>query len=48
MLDILIAIIFIIGILTVGKSIFNISTNILVWVVIGLIVYLGLQYFGVM
>lgn len=48
MLDILIAIIFIIGILTVGKSIFNISTNILVWIVIGLIVYLGLQYFGVM
>lgn len=48
MIDILIAIIFIIGILTVGKSIFNISTNILVWVVIGLIVYLGLQYFGVM
>lgn len=47
MLDLLITIIFLVGLLTVGKSVLNISTNILVWIIIGLIVYLGLSYFGI-
>lgn len=48
MLELLVSIVFVIGVLTVVKALFNISTNILVWVAIAIIVYLGSQYFGLM
>lgn len=48
MLELLLTIVFVIGVLTVVKSVFNISSNILVWAVICIIIYMGLQYFGLM
>jgi hypothetical protein len=43
-MEILISLIFLIGVLTVGKFVLNLSTNILLWVTIGMLVYMGLQY----
>lgn len=48
MLELLVTIVFVIGALTVIKSIFNISSNLLVWVAIGIIIYMGLQYLGLL
>lgn len=48
MLELLITIVFVIGALTVAKSVFNISSNLLVWAVIGIVIYMGLQYFGLL
>jgi hypothetical protein len=45
-MEILISLIFLIGVLTVGKFVLNLSTNILLWVTIGMLVYMGLQYFN--
>lgn len=48
MIDILVMLVFIIGLLTVGKFVLNLSTSVLIWLVVGIVVYMGLMYFNIL
>ena len=46
-MDLIIMLIFILGLLTVGKFVLNLSSNVLMWLIVGIVVYMGLLYFGI-
>lgn len=46
-MDLIVMLIFILGLLTVGKFVLNLSSNVLMWLIVGIVVYMGLLYFGI-
>lgn len=47
-MDLLVMLIFILGLITVGKFVLNLSSTVLIWLIVGIVAYMGLRYFGLL
>lgn len=47
MMDLVVMLVFLLGLITVLKFVLNLSSNVITWTVVGIVIYMALLYFKI-